>query len=51
MDTDILGGIQMGYHTILTMTGVSKKSQLNNYAFDPNQVVECANDLDLSQFE
>jgi NagD protein len=39
MDTDILGGIQVGYRTILTMTGVSKREDLGNYAFEPDMVV------------
>jgi NagD protein len=47
MDTDILGGIQMGYRTILTLSGVSKKAQLNNYAFSPNIVIDSVASLDL----
>jgi NagD protein len=39
MDTDILGGIQMGYHTVLTLSGVSKKAQLGNYAFTPDRII------------
>ena len=40
MDTDILGGLQVGYRTILTLTGVSKRETLNQYAFAPDMVVE-----------
>jgi len=39
MDTDILGGIQVGYHTVLTLSGVSKKEQLGTYAFGPDRVI------------
>ena len=39
METDILGGLQMGYRTILTLTGVAKKETLGQYAFGPDQVV------------
>lgn len=47
MDTDILGGIQMGYQTILTLTGVSKRDQLPHYAFSPDIVVESAKDIEV----
>lgn len=40
MDTDILGGLQVGYRTILTLTGVSKRELLGNYAFVPDMIVE-----------
>ena len=40
MDTDILGGIQMGYQTVLTLSGVSKKDQLDAYAFSPDRVIK-----------
>jgi NagD protein len=47
MDTDILGGIQVGYRTILTLSGVSKEEHLRNYAFSPDLVVPTAGELDL----
>lgn len=47
MDTDILGGIQVGYQTILTLSGVSKKDSLKNYAFSPDLVVNNVGELDL----
>lgn len=47
MTTDILGGLQVGYRTILTLSGVSKKSDLKNYAFYPDLVVENAGEVDL----
>ena len=50
MDTDILGGIQVGYRTILTLTGVSKKENLGYYAFDPDLVIETVGDLDLDKW-
>ncbi|MGS2741192.1 HAD-IIA family hydrolase [Sinomicrobium sp. M5D2P17] len=45
MDTDILGGIQLGYHTILTLSGVSKKEDLQHYAFQPNRIVSSVKEL------
>ncbi|HMQ49459.1 MAG TPA: HAD-IIA family hydrolase [Saprospiraceae bacterium] len=50
MDTDILGGIQVGYRTILTLSGVSKEENLHHYAFSPDMVVKSVADLDLEQY-
>ncbi len=47
MTTDILGGLQVGYRTILTLSGVSKKADLKNFAFYPDLVVENAGEVDL----
>lgn len=47
MDTDIQGGVQMGYKTILVLTGVSKKEQLVHYAFKPDLVVNSVNEIEL----
>ncbi|MCB0519518.1 MAG: HAD family hydrolase, partial [Saprospiraceae bacterium] len=47
MDTDILGGIQVGYRTVLTLSGVSKLENLHTYAFSPDQIVETVGHLDL----
>ncbi|MFK8115213.1 MAG: HAD-IIA family hydrolase [Rubripirellula sp.] len=45
MDTDILGGVQMGYRTVLTLTGTTKTSDLDQYAYGPDMVVESVADL------
>jgi NagD protein len=39
METDIQGGVQMGYKTILVLSGISDKDTLNHYAFKPDLVV------------
>lgn len=49
LDTDILGGIQMGYRTILTLSGVSKQEDLIKYAFKPDMVVGSVADIDLDK--
>ncbi len=49
MDTDILGSIQMGYNTILTLSGVSKKKDLINYAFTPDMIIESLAELDVDE--
>lgn len=39
METDIQGGVQMGYKTILVLSGISDKDTLSHYAFKPDLVV------------
>ncbi len=45
MDTDILGGVQMGYRTILVLSGGTDREQLENYAYRPDIVVGSLADL------
>ncbi|MBS0261605.1 MAG: HAD family hydrolase [Planctomycetes bacterium] len=45
METDILGGVQMGYRTILVLTGGTRREDLAQYAFRPDEVVESVADL------
>jgi len=47
MDTDIQGGVQMGYHTILVLSGISKNDELQHYAFKPDLIVNSVNDIEL----
>lgn len=47
MDTDILGGVQMGYHTILVLTGWSQREDLNSYPYRPDVIVESIADIPL----
>ncbi len=49
MDTDILGSIQMGYKTILTLSGITKKESLIEYAFEPDMVVNSLADINLDE--
>jgi len=48
MNTDILGGIQMGYKTILTLSGVTKKDDLIQYAFKPDMVINSVEGLKIT---
>ena len=45
METDILGGVQMGYRTVLVLSGGTKREDLQNYAFTPDRVVNSVADL------
>jgi 5'-nucleotidase len=40
METDILGGAQLGFHTILVLSGGTKRDDLPRYAYRPEIVVE-----------
>jgi NagD protein len=39
METDILGGLQMGLRTVLVLTGSNDAQSLSRYAFSPSRVI------------
>lgn len=45
METDILGGVQMGYRTVLVLSGGTHRSDLAKYAYQPDLVVDSVADL------
>ncbi|WP_437186195.1 HAD-IIA family hydrolase [Planctomicrobium sp. SH668] len=45
METDICGGVQMGYETVLLLTGSTSVSDLDRYAYSPDYIVDCIGDL------
>ena len=45
METDILGGIQMGYRTILVLSGSTKASDLARHAYGPDLVLSSVAEL------
>jgi NagD protein len=40
METDILGGVQLGFHTVLVFSGGTKREDLPRYAYCPEIMVE-----------
>jgi NagD protein len=40
METDILGGVQLGFHTVLVLSGGARRDDLPRYAYRPEIVVE-----------
>ncbi len=46
MATDILGGVQMGYHTVLVLTGSTRREDLARFAYRPDLVVDSIAQLD-----
>lgn len=46
METDILGGVQLGYRTILVLSGGTKREDLDKFAFQPDLIVEDIGSVD-----
>ncbi|HAI12994.1 MAG TPA: HAD family hydrolase [Phycisphaerales bacterium] len=45
MSTDILGGVQMGYHTVLVLSGGTSRDDLPDFAYQPGLIVESIGEL------
>jgi len=45
METDILGGVQMGYRTILVLSGGTQREDLVRFAYRPDRVIHSVADL------
>ncbi len=51
MTTDILGGVQMGYKTILVLSGGTQQADLRHYAYQPDKIVNSLADLHVVDLE
>jgi NagD protein len=49
METDILGGVQLGFKTILVLSGGTRREHLARYTYRPDKVVESIADLHHAQ--
>lgn len=45
MSTDILGGGAMGFTTVLTLSGVTRESDLKQFAYSPDFIINSVQDL------
>jgi NagD protein len=45
METDIVGGVQLGYRTVLVLSGGTRREDLARYAYRPDLVVDSIADL------
>ncbi|MDX9860074.1 MAG: TIGR01457 family HAD-type hydrolase [Rhodospirillales bacterium] len=50
METDILGGVQMGYRTVLVLSGGTREKDLASYGYQPSMVVNSVADLCSPEF-
>jgi len=50
MKTDILGGEQMGYTTVLVLTGSTRRDDLKRFAYSPDFIAESIADLTQDDF-
>jgi NagD protein len=48
METDILGGVQMGYRTILVLSGGTRREDLTKYAYQPDLIIDSVAELEES---
>lgn len=46
MDTDIVAGIEAGLYTVLVMTGISDRAEIERYPFRPDEVLNSVAELD-----
>jgi NagD protein len=51
MDTDIISGVNAGVETILVLTGVTRREEVERYPYRPTQVVESIADVALPDAE
>jgi NagD protein len=45
MDTDIVAGVQSGMGTILVLTGITKREDIDLYPYLPTQVFDSVADI------
>jgi NagD protein len=45
METDILGGVQLGYRTVLALSGGTRLEDIAKYSYRPDVVVDSLADL------
>lgn len=51
MDTDILGGVQLGFHSILVLSGGTQAADLERFAYRPDKTVGSLNGLDPGELD
>jgi NagD protein len=45
METDILGGVQLGYRTVLVLSGGTRREDLTRFAYRPDRIVDSVADI------
>jgi NagD protein len=47
MDTDIIAGIESGMETILVLSGVTRREQVDLFAYRPQRIVESVAEIEV----
>jgi len=47
MDTDIVSGIESGLETILVLTGVTRREDVDRFPYRPTRIVESVNRIEV----
>ena len=50
METDILGGVGLGYRTILVLSGGTSRDEVQDFAYAPDLIVNSVADIPESYF-
>jgi NagD protein len=45
MDTDVVAGLEAGMHTVLVLTGVASRAEVERYPYRPSRIVDSIADL------
>ncbi len=48
METNLLGGLQLGFHTVLVLTGGIQKEALCLYPYRPEKIVDSIAELQVA---
>jgi NagD protein len=45
MDTDVVAGIEAGLHTVLVLSGIADRADIDRYPYRPAEVIDSVRDL------
>jgi NagD protein len=45
MDTDVVAGLEAGMYTVLVLSGVASRAEVERYPYRPSRIVESVADL------
>lgn len=45
MDTDVVAGIEAGLHTVLVLSGIATRAEIERYPFRPREILDSVRDL------
>jgi NagD protein len=46
METDVLGAVQLGFRSVLVLSGGTRKEDLQKYPYQPDVIVDSIGELD-----